>query len=600
MTRSNFNLKTLTLLVSVLFLFTFGGVWSVRAQEDVLPLPDGTPADTSGVQISFDNPLARNEARLGLGMGSHAGRPAAQTEALPGLNTASRLFSETQQITPPAGVANDTFGYDIWRDGDQMAVGIPGRLTYTGGVYIYQRSGAGTWGSPVLVTASDLAADDTFGYSVALLGDTLFVSAAGQTNSKGALYIFKRDSGGTWVQTQKFSPVVPDNSVFGADIRIDPSGERIIVAGGMEGTAYIYHLVSTAWQFETKITVGNVVARADINGDTALLGSYGSGVSGTVHVYRLNSGSWIPDGSFMPTDSHIDDNFGGRVITDGSFAFVLGDNDTAGAVYVFEEIGSSWVQRQKLIPLDGSTGDNFGLSFDVEGNTLVIGSPLNELQQGSAYIFNWNGTAWTQQAKIPAVGNLFGYAVELVNEDLIASAPAFNSQVGKVYVYTDPDLIPAVELLTDGSFESNAAGWTVKNETGDKVKCNKTGKVFAHTGNCAWRFKGEIGENAKIQQEIISGADAGDTLTLSGYVNASGTVDGKVKVVVKYLDTTIPKNKITVNILSETSGGYIPLSSFQPLLTTDVTAPFEKIKVQVKNSGESGKVYYDDLSLIAQ
>jgi hypothetical protein len=597
MTRPIFNLKTLTLLVSVMSLFTLGGLWSVRAQEDVLPLP-GT--ETSTGQTSSNNPLSVIEARLGLGSVIHTGRPSSYTEALPGVNAASRLFSETQQITPPGGVANDTFGYDIWRDGDQMAVGIPGRLMFSGGVYIYQRSEAGTWGSPVLVTASDLAADDTFGYSVALSGDTLFVAAPYQNTSQGSVYIFSRDSGGTWVQTQKFSPVVPDNSVFGADIRIDPSGERIIIAGGVEGTAYIYHLVGATWQFETKLTVGNTVARADINGDTALIGSYTSGEGGRVSVYRLNSGSWISDGSFMPTDSHIDDNFGGRLIIDGSFAFVLGENDTTGAVYVFEEVGSSWVQRQKLIPLDGSTGDNFGLSFDVEGNTLVIGSPANESAQGSVYIFNWNGTAWTQQAKIPAVGNLFGYSVELVNEDLIASAPAFNSQMGKVYIYTDPDLVPAVELVTDGGFESSAAGWTVKNETSDKVKCNKTGKIFAHSGNCAWRFKGVAGENAKIQQEITTGADVGDDLTLSGYVNASGIVNGKVKVVVKYLDTTIPKNKITVSVLGETAGSYLPLSSFQPLLTTVVASPLDKIKVQVKNSGESGKVYYDALSLTAQ
>jgi hypothetical protein len=69
---------------------------------------------------------------------------------------------------------------------------------------------------------------------------------------------------------------------------------------------------------------------------------------------------------------------------------------------------------------------------------------------------------------------------------------------------------------------------------------------------------------------------------------------------VKYLDTTIPKNKITVSVLGETAGSYLPLSSFQPLLTTVVASPLDKIKVQVKNSGESGKVYYDALSLTAQ
>src|SRR5690606_2243716 len=116
-------------------------------------------------------------------------------------------------------------------------------------------------------------------------------------------------------------------------------------------------------------------------------------------------------------------------------------------------------------------------------------------------------------------------------------------------------------------------------------------KFFAHTGDCAWRFKGGAGESAKIQQVITSGVTSGDVLTLSGYVNATGAANGKLKMVVAYADGVTPKGKVTINLTSPTSG-YVPLSSLQPALTVNVAAPVQKIKLMVKNSGVSGKVYY--------
>jgi hypothetical protein len=55
-------------------------------------------------------------------------------------------------------------------------------------------------------------------------------------------------------------------------------------------------------------------------------------------------------------------------------------------------------------------------------------------------------------------------------------------------------------------------------------------------------------------------------------------------------------SKLIVNVNEETGGVYELVSA----LPTSVTGPVEKIKVQVKNSSTSGKVYYDGLSLLAQ
>jgi hypothetical protein len=130
---------------------------------------------------------------------------------------------------------------------------------------------------------------------------------------------------------------------------------------------------------------------------------------------------------------------------------------------------------------------------------------------------------------------------------------------------------------------------------GDKVKCDTETKIVAHTGICAFRFKGGVGESTKIQQ-IIDLTDqtftAGDSLDLSAFFNANKpTTSGKIKVVVAYSDNTAP-NKLKGD-LATTSGyeqtvGAVNLDS----------GAVNKIKVIFINKSTSGKAYLDDVSLI--
>src|SRR5258708_16881185 len=75
----------------------------------------------------------------------------------------------------------------------------------TGAGYIFERNqgGAENWGQVQKLTASDAAANDYFGYSVAINADTVVVGAY----SKGAAYIFERNQGGAehWGQGQKLT-----------------------------------------------------------------------------------------------------------------------------------------------------------------------------------------------------------------------------------------------------------------------------------------------------------------------------------------------------------------------------------------------------------
>jgi CSLREA domain-containing protein len=167
----------------------------------------------------------------------------------------------------------------------------------------------------------------------------------------------------------------------------------------------------------------------------------------------------------------------------------------------------------------------------------------------------------------------------------------------------------AIELLSNGGFESlNNAGkpvidpWEIKNPSGDKVKCNKDtdndgfpNKFFARTGNCGFVFKGNAGENAKLQQNANTtlNFNNGSMLMFNAYIKAPSTVNAKVKVRVKYSDNT-ETGKITLTILS--ASDYTLVTGNEEVMSSAVS----KIKVQIDNKGTSGKVFIDDVTLQLQ
>ncbi|HEX2620693.1 MAG TPA: hypothetical protein VHL11_11105, partial [Phototrophicaceae bacterium] len=155
--------------------------------------------------------------------------------------------------------------------------------------------------------------------------------------------------------------------------------------------------------------------------------------------------------------------------------------------------------------------------------------------------------------------------------------------------------IIASERLADGGFEGELLYfWSQKNVTGDKVKCNTPEKQVAFEGECAYRFKGGVGEKSKLIQNaetvyVLAGKD----LTLSGMVNAKGAPNATVKVIVTYQNTSLPKGKLKAKINAPTSG-YQPLTGNLSLTLSDDALA---IKVQFGNKSVSGKIYLDALSL---
>ncbi len=89
----------------------------------------------------------------------------------------------------------------------------------------------------------------------------------------------------------------------------------------------------------------------------------------------------------------------------------------------------NWIETQKILASEGETDDQFGFSVSIDGDTAVIGSPLdddNGENAGSAFVYTFNGTSWIQQAILYAsngtTNGCFGYAVSLDHDTVLVSA----------------------------------------------------------------------------------------------------------------------------------------------------------------------------------
>ncbi|QDU66712.1 hypothetical protein [Engelhardtia mirabilis] len=299
------------------------------------------------------------------------------------------------------GDLNSQLGYALAVDGTTLVVGArfdssagPG----AGAVYVYQWSPPG-WTLETVLTASDAAPNDTFGYSVALDGERLVVganTADGTVVQAGAAYVFER-TGRTWTEQAKLvapQPLVKER--FGESCAVD--GDTILV--GMH--------------------VADDVAP----------------VAGRAYHFEPGPGGWQLVQTFASSGSHVHDHFGLSFALDGDRLLVGARHDDeggedAGAVYYFERQAGLFVEQQKLVPQVASGPAFAGAWVAVDGDTAVIGAPLANVTaglSGACAVYDWvAGQGWVEVATLASTsvpGNAqLGTSVDIRGDWILAGAP---------------------------------------------------------------------------------------------------------------------------------------------------------------------------------
>jgi len=275
-------------------------------------------------------------------------------------------FSETQKLTASDGGLFDNFGASVSVDGETLVIGANGATVGSnpaqGAVYVFTLVN-GTWTETQKLIADDGIAFDNFGLSVALHDSTILVGSPqaiiGGAFAQGAVYVYT-NSGGTWSQTQKLT--ASDGAAsdsFGESVAISGNNALIGAFGATvdghagAGAAYYFTNLSGTWSQMQKLTAsdpgtffnfGNTLTlhngKAIIAADVATVDGHTS--QGKVYIFLNEGGTWSEFDTLTASDGTTDDFFGaalalgpGTVLVSTPHPVING-NSFQGAAYFFE------------------------------------------------------------------------------------------------------------------------------------------------------------------------------------------------------------------------------------------------------------------------
>jgi pimeloyl-ACP methyl ester carboxylesterase len=379
--------------------------------------------------------------------------------------------STVQKLVAGDGAASDDkFGSSISVDGNTAVIGARGQNDngeYSGAVYVFVRGEDGTWTHQAKLLPNDGAANDYFGESVSVSGNTAVIGAGDDDdngNLSGSAYVFVRNGSGVWTQQAKLLPNDGAASdYFGQSVSV--SGNTAVIGadqddnynGTNSGSVYVFvRNGSGEWIQQAKLLPNDGAAygyfgySVSVFGDTAVIGALGFFHSAYVFVHN-ESGGWIQQAKLLPdNDGSAHNYFGISVSVSGDTAVIGADRDddngnSSGSAYVFVRNGSGvWTQQTKLLPNDGAASDYFGSFVSVSGEIAVISAHQddNDTGFGSAYVFVRNGSGgWIQQAKLLPNNEdaYFGRPISVSGDTAIIGAYGADnkgSSSGLAYVYS--------------------------------------------------------------------------------------------------------------------------------------------------------------------
>jgi hypothetical protein len=381
------------------FTLAFGFDWTATAQQAKLVASDAGASDNLGYSAAIDGDTAIFGAVNEDVGGYDAGAAYVFTRS-------GTTWSQQQKLVASDPAASDYFGWSSAVDGNYAVVGAPyedAGGTSAGAAYVFIRSGT-TWTQQQKLASSDIAASDRFGWSIGIDGDTAIISAkyeAAGGSAAGAAYIFTR-SGTTWSQQAKL--VASDaaaNDNFGQSVSI--SGNTAIVGafeedtgGSNAGAAYIFTRSGTTWTQEQKIQASDAQASdyfggsVSIDGDTVICGAKKEDTTataaGSAYIFTRSGTTWSQQQKIQASDATANYEFGGAVAIDGDVVVVSQYLD----IYIFSRSGTTWTQDKKIQGSDSESGDSFGFTVAVDSDTIVVGATNEDAggsNAGAAYVF---------------------------------------------------------------------------------------------------------------------------------------------------------------------------------------------------------------------
>lgn len=236
--------------------YVFTRIGEAWAQEAKLLATDGAAGDWfgTGVSLSADGNYALVAAYFDDDDGENSG-------SVYVFHRDGGAWTEQAKLVADDAAALDNFGFGVQLSGNGEVAVVGAWLDdddgdRSGAAYLFTRSGT-AWTQQSKLTADDAAAGDQFGYSVSINGSGTVVLVGANTDSdagseSGSMYVFTRD-GAMWAQAEKYT--ASDGAAsdyFGRSVALSRNaGYGLVGADGDDdngddsGSAYVFASLPT-------------------------------------------------------------------------------------------------------------------------------------------------------------------------------------------------------------------------------------------------------------------------------------------------------------------------------------------------------------------
>ena len=316
------------------------------------------------------------------------------------------LNSDSNLFYPQTRIQEAKFGKSVSiNDWNQTIIGAPGESELDGVIYVFNLESNGTYTQIQKIINPVLSSAGQFGDTVITEGQFLAVSSPDYDSFSGAVYLYERESNGTYKFLQELSTFSKIGDNFGWDVSI--YGDLMAVTSleannSKSGKVLIFENNGTSWNFDANFTSDDNVSEDRFGFDSSIFenrllvgvpkADANGANSGAAYIFERNQSIWSQSKKISPDDLSSDDEFGYAVALSGDLAFVSarqrdidGNTTNAGVVYVFSYDGGDWNEINQINPDQNTSGQFFGSDLVIYEDILGISSTMQE--EGYLYLY---------------------------------------------------------------------------------------------------------------------------------------------------------------------------------------------------------------------
>jgi choice-of-anchor B domain-containing protein len=323
------------------------------------------------------------------------------------------VWQEVASIVASDATEGDGFGSSIFAEGDEMLIGAVSRDAAR--VYRFERVD-GEWNEVGTLQPFGDGDGAGFGGSIGSDGEWLIIGAAGADDGWGAAYMFRNDNG-TWAPAGRLA------------------GERGEIADIEAAIAAAEEAGESTDEIPTP-TPESFGAAVAVQGNWAFVGApAGYQNAGRVYAFRNDDGGWQRVATY--DYSVPGDQFGASLeIGDGLLAIGAPTYQPLGAVrrFAYDEQADEWIRIGSVFPFEGASY-LFGVDVEIVDDTMYISSPQHVSDGGMIYMYKMDdayNVYSIEKAGVPGFqqGEALAASFDIEGDTMVLGAPGRDAGAG--------------------------------------------------------------------------------------------------------------------------------------------------------------------------